>query len=66
MLTKRESLAETRLLLKINLYVTIWTSAILAERLLIATGSMIPLTQHDKKTSVSIAPIQHDSEPVWG
>ena len=33
MLTKRESLAETRLPLKINLYVTIWTSAILAERL---------------------------------
>ena len=34
MLTKRESLEETRLPLKINLYVTIWTSAILAERLL--------------------------------
>ena len=33
MLTKRESLEETRLPLKINLYVTIWTSAILAERL---------------------------------
>ena len=33
MLTEGESLAETRLPLKINLYVAIWTSTILAERL---------------------------------